>query len=174
MTELTNRVAQSGLITIDLEDFYPKHPLAEFDLKDYLFQGLVLREKDFRESLANHDWTQYTGKTLLVYCSTDAILPAWAPMLVASFALPFVADVFAGDLMAYLEDSYRRAIQQMDTTDFEDSRVVIKGCSNSTVPPGAYLELVKRLQPVVRSLMFGEPCSTVPVYKKGLRDSGRE
>ena len=166
MSELTNRVAQSGLRNIDLEELRPKEPLAEFDLKDYLFQGLVLREKDFREALATHEWPQYAGKTLLVFCSTDAILPAWAPMLVASYALPFAEDVFAGDMMAYLEDHYRRAIQEMDISSLEDSRVVIKGCSNSIVPSGAYLELVKRLQPVVRSLMFGEPCSTVPVYKK--------
>ena len=166
MAELTNRVAQSGLRTIDLEDFYPKHPLAEFDLKDYLFQGLVLREKDFRAALAQHNWIQYTGKTLLVYCSNDAILPAWAPMLVASYALPFAEDVFAGDLMMYLEDSFRRTIRQMDTTDLEDARVVIKGCSSSIVPLGAYVELIRKLQPVVRTLMFGEPCSTVPVYKK--------
>lgn len=166
MAELTNRVAQSGLRNIDLEDFHPKKQLAEFDLKNYLFQGLVLREKDFREALSGHDWTQYAGKTLLVYCSTDAILPAWAPMLVASYALPFAEDVFAGNMMAYLEDHYRHAIQEMDTSGLADGRVVVKGCSSSIVPPGAYLELVKRLQPVVRSLMFGEPCSTVPVYKK--------
>jgi hypothetical protein len=166
MAELTNRVAQSGLRNIDLEDLRPKNLLAEFDLKDYLFQGLVLREKDFREALEAHDWAQYAGKTLLVYCSTDAILPAWAPMLVASYALHLAEDVFAGDMMAYLEDHYRHAIQEMDISGLADSRVVVKGCSSSIVPPGAYLELVKRLQPVVKSLMFGEPCSTVPVYKK--------
>lgn len=166
MAELTNRVAQSGLITIDLEKYAPTRPRAAFDIQDYLFQGMVLREKDFRESLSAHDWSQYAGKTLLVYCSTDAIIPAWAPMLIASQALNFAEDVFSGDEMSYLEAWYRRAIQQMDVSDFEDARIVIKGCSNSIVPPGAYLELVKRLQPIVRSLMFGEPCSTVPVYKK--------
>lgn len=166
MTELTNRVAQSGIRTIDLEHLRPSTTLAEFDLKDYLYLGLVMREKDFREALAGHDWTQYAGKTLLVYCSTDAILPAWAPMLVASYALNFAEDVFAGNEMSYLEAWYRRAVQQMDVSDLEDARIVIKGCSNSIVPPGAYLELVKRLQPLVRSLMFGEPCSTVPVFKK--------
>lgn len=166
MAELTNRVAQSGLVTIDLEKYAPTHPLATFDIKDYLFQGMVLREKDFREALGAHDWSQYAGKTLLVYCAADAIIPAWAPMLVASHALTFAEDVFAGDLMSYLEDWYRRAIQNIDLSEMEDGRIVIKGCSNSIVPPGAYLELVKRLQPIVRSLMFGEPCSTVPVYKK--------
>lgn len=166
MAELTNRVAQSGLRTIDLEDFSPKQAIAQFDLKDYLFQGLVLREKDFREALTQHDWTQYTGKTLLVFSSTDVIIPAWAPMLVTSHALPFAEDIFFGDHMMYLEDHYRRAIQHMEIADLVDGRVVIKGCGNSIVPPGAYLELVKRLQPVVRSLMFGEPCSTVPVFKK--------
>jgi hypothetical protein len=167
MAELKNRVAQSGLVTIDLEDFYPKTSFAEFDVKDFLFQGLVLREKDFREALARHDWTQYTGKTLLVFCSADAIIPAWATMLVASHALSFAEDVFAGNLMTYLEEHFRHAIREMDISDLAEARVVIKGCSSSTVPPGAYPEIVKRLQPVVRSLMFGEPCSTVPVYKKG-------
>ena len=166
MAELTNRVAQSGLLTIDLEKYYPETPLAEFDLKEFLFQGLVLREKDFRQSLAEHDWSQYAGKTVLVFCSADAIIPAWAGMLVVSYALPFAEDVFAGDQMAWLDDQYRRTIEHMDLSEWVDQRVVIKGCGDRTVPHGAYSMLVKRLQPVVRSLMFGEPCSTVPVYKK--------
>lgn len=166
MTELTNRVAQSGLHTIDLEGLYPIDQVAEFDLRDYLFQGLALREKDFREALASHDWTRYAGKTLLVFCSTDAIIPPWAAMLVATHAMPHADEIVAGNRMAYLEERFRQAIQAMDISALQDARVVVKGCSSRTVPPGAYLELVKRLQPVVRSLMFGEPCSTVPVYKR--------
>jgi len=167
MAELVNRVAQSGLITIDLETLYPQIPTADFDLKDYLFQGMVLREKDFREALATHDWTQYAGNVLLIQCTADAIIPAWAPMLVASQATPFAADVFYGDHEDYLGFAYRKAIEHMDIEQYHDARIVVKGCGSKRVPQGAYLDLVKRLQPVVRSLMFGEPCSTVPVFKKG-------
>ena len=166
MAELTNRVAQSGIRTVDLEELAPKQKFADLDLKQYLFQGLVLREKEFRDALASHDWTQYSGKVLLVYCSADAIVPSWATMLVTSYAMAFAEEVFPGEMMMYLEQHYRRAIEQMDIEGYMDARVVVKGCSKGTVPPGAYPELVKRLQPVVRSLMFGEPCSTVPVYKK--------
>lgn len=166
MSGLTNRVAQSGLRTIDLETLAPTVPTAQFDLRDYLYQGLVLREKEFREALTQHDWSQYAGKVLLVFCSADAIIPPWAPMLVSAHAHHFAADIFYGNTLAYLESHYRNAIQQMDISDLEDARVVVKGCSSRTVPPGAYPELVKRLQPVVQSLMFGEPCSTVPVYKR--------
>ena len=167
MADLVNRVAQSGLVTIDLETLFPTVAISEFDLKDYLFQGLVLREKDFRDALAAHDWTEYTGTVLLIHCPTDAIIPAWAPMLVASLALPHAADVFHGNHESYLAMAYRQAIATMDIMPYTDTRVVVKGCGSRTVPQAAYLELVKRLQPVVRSLMFGEPCSTVPVFKKG-------
>lgn len=166
MAELKNRVADSGILTIDLETFYPDVPIAAFDLKDFLFQGMVLREKDFRQALTDHDWSQYAGQVVLVFCSADAIIPSWAQMLVASYVLPVAAEVFPGDRDAYLEQYFRSAIAAMDTEPYTDARVVVKGCSSRTVPAGAYLELVKRLQPVVRSLMFGEPCSTVPVYKR--------
>ena len=167
MSELVNRVAQSGLITIDLETLYREVAVADFDLKDYLFQGLVLREKDFREALAAHDWTQYADQVLLIHCTADAIIPAWAPMLVASLAIPYAADVFHGDRDSYLTSAFRHAIEAMEIDQYVDARIVVKGCSGRSVPQAAYLELVKRLQPVVRSLMFGEPCSTVPVFKKG-------
>ena len=166
MSELKNRVADSGLITIDLETLVPHTEVTEFDLKDYLFQGLVLREKDFREALKSHDWTAYEGKVLLVYCSSDAIIPPWAQMLVATHAMPFASDVFPGNFDAWLETRYQAAIDAMDIDTLANARIVVKGCSSRKVPNGAYLHLVKRLQPVVRSLMFGEPCSTVPVYKR--------
>jgi hypothetical protein len=166
MAELVNRVAQSGLITIDLETLYPNPTFAEFDLKDYLFQWMVLREKDFRDALTNHDWAQYEGSALLVFCSADAIIPAWASMLVASHALPYARDIYNGTREAYLEVLFREIIREIDLDAYTDARVVVKGCGGKNVPPGAYSELVRRLQPVVRSLMFGEPCSTVPVYKK--------
>lgn len=163
---LINRVQASGLITIDLENYGPKHDIAGFDLSDYLWQGLVLKEKDFRAAVKEHDWSKYKDKTLLVFCSTDAIIPTWAYMLVASHAEEYAEDVFQGSKAAYLEWWFKNKIEQIDTDDYVDARIVVKGCSREAVPQSAYVTLVTRLQPVVKSLMYGEPCSTVPVYKK--------
>lgn len=163
---LVNRVANSGLITLKLEEFFPHTPLAHFDLKNYLFMELILKEKEFREALSAHDWSQYTGKALLVYCSADAIIPVWAYMLVASYAEPFAADIFQGDEKTYYEVYFARALARMDLNTYEDQRVVVKGCSDYPVPPAAYLEITRLLRPLARSIMFGEPCSTVPIYKK--------
>jgi hypothetical protein len=163
---LVNRVANSGLITLKLEDFFPHTPLAHFDLKDYLFMGLILKEKDFREALSAHDWSQYAGKVLLVYCSADAIIPVWAYMLVASYAEPFAIDIFQGEEKSYYEVYFAQTLAQLDLSDYEDQRVVVKGCSDYPVPPAAYLEITRLLRPLARSIMFGEPCSTVPIYKK--------
>ena len=163
---LVNRVANSGLITLKLEDFFPHTPLAHFDLKDYLFMELILKEKDFRDALAAHDWSQYAGKALLVYCSADAIIPVWAYMLVASYAEPFAVDIFQGNEKTYYEVYFARALAQLDLSAYEDQRVVVKGCSDYPVPPAAYLEITRLLRPLARSIMFGEPCSTVPIYKK--------
>lgn len=163
---LVNRVAASGLLTINLEDHYPKDHLSSFDLKDYLFQGLILREKDFREALKVHNWEQYNGSVILVYCSTDAIIPLWAYMLVASYAYGHAQDVFVGNQEAYLTEAYRKAAEELDLTTFQDARIVIKGCSDKDVPPAAYASFLFKLQEVATSIMFGEPCSTVPVYKR--------
>lgn len=163
---LVNRVAASSLITLDLEKYYPEVELAHFDIKDYLFKELLLREKDFREALKEHDWTQYEGKTLLVYCSSDAIIPIWAYMLIASYATPYVKDLFQGTEAAFLELAYMDIIKNLDDRQFEDQRIVIKGCSDKKVPLSAYLNLTQKLRPLAKSIMFGEPCSTVPIYKK--------
>lgn len=165
-TKLVNRVAASGLITIDLTDYLPKTDIAVFDLKDYLFRGLILREKDFREAVTEHDWAAYEGKVLLVYCSSDAIIPMWAYMLVATHATPFAAAVFQGDRTAYSHHYLYQQLAQLDISSFADQRIVIKGCGDEPVPPGAYLEITRLLQPVAKSIMYGEPCSTVPIYKK--------
>ncbi|RME00706.1 MAG: DUF2480 family protein [Bacteroidetes bacterium] len=166
MEPLVNRVAKSGLITIDLEQYFPKEEIAVFDLKDHLFQGLVLREKDFREAVKTHDWSQYRDKVLLVYCSADAIIPVWAFMLVASAAAPFARGVFQGSREEYLKFAFLKALESIDPEQYADKRIVIKGCSNKPVPPAAYAELTRKLQPVVKSIMYGEPCSTVPIFKK--------
>ncbi|MDX1476475.1 MAG: DUF2480 family protein [Saprospiraceae bacterium] len=163
---LVNRVAQSGLITIDLETFVMPVDYAHFDLKDYLYQGLVLREKEFRERLKEVDWSTFAGKSLLVYCSTDAIVPSWAYMLVAAQASPHAREVFFGSEAEHREAQILRSIDRLDVSAYDDARVVVKGCAKERVPERAYVELLTRLQPVVRSLMFGEPCSTVPVYKR--------
>ncbi len=163
---LVNRVANSGIITLDLEQWYPSDELVHFDIKDYLFQGLILKEKDFRTALKELDWSDYQDKILLVYCSADAIVPSWAYMLIASYATKFAKDVVQASSSEYLNLYYREHIAALDLDSYEDKRVVIKGCSKKDVPVGAYLELTKVLQPRVKSLMFGEPCSTVPVYKK--------
>lgn len=163
---LVNRVAQSGLITLNLEQYYPKAELVEFDLKDYLFMELILKEKDFREALKEHDWEQYAGKVLLVHCSTDAIIPVWAYMLVTAYAAPHAADIFQGTKDAYLVDHYRRVLKSWDGTEYEGQRIVIKGCSDKPVPASAYLELTRLLRPHAKSIMYGEPCSTVPIFKK--------
>ncbi len=163
---LVNRVAKSGLITIKLEEHLPTAPLAELDLKDYLFKELLLREKDFREAMQAHDWQQYEGKTLLVFCSSDAIIPIWAYMLVAAYAAPYAADIFQGTAEAYFETALHRYLAQLDPEQYQDQRIVIKGCSDQPVPLNAYVELTRKLRPYARSIMFGEPCSTVPIYKR--------
>lgn len=163
---LVNRVANSGLITLDLEQFYPKGEVAPFDLKDYLFMELILKEKDFRESLAAHDWAQYQGKNLAVFCSTDAIVPMWAYMLVASLATPYANDVALCTPDQFVETAYHKMIAALPIDSYVDKRIVVKGCSDKAVPASAYLEITRRLQPVAKSLMFGEPCSTVPVFKR--------
>ena len=163
---LVNRVATSSLITLKLEDHWPTAPRAHFDLKDYLFMELILKEKDFREAVKAHDFSQYEGKVLLTYCSADAIIPAWAYMLVAAAAAPYAADVYQGSEADYLRDHFRRVVDRLDAEDYRDARIVVKGCGEKEVPASAYLDITAKLQPVAKSVMYGEPCSTVPVYKK--------
>lgn len=169
MTEdkpLVNRVAQSGLITLNLEEHFPSAEMVDFDLKDYLFMELILKEKDFRAALKEHDWTQYEGKVLLVFCSTDAIIPVWAYMLVATYAQPYATAIYQGTQEEYLKQYYEQVVSTFPVNEYEDKRIVIKGCSDKPVPPAAYLALTRALRPFAKSIMYGEPCSTVPIYKK--------
>ena len=163
---LINRVANSGIITINLEQYYPSSEIIQFDLKDYLYMELILKEKDFRQALKEIDWDEYTDKILLIHCSNDAIIPLWAYMLVASYAESKVQDTYVGDLEAYLNHHYQNVIKDLDLTSFEEKRIVIKGCSNKPVPAGAYQSLTRKLKPFALSIMFGEPCSMVPIYKQ--------
>lgn len=168
---LVNRVANSGLVTIKLEEFFPTAEMASFDLKDYLFMGLILKEKDFREALANHDWAQYTGKNLAVFCSADAIIPVWAYMLVTAYAAPFANDIFQGTSEEFYKHIFQKALDGVDAAQYTGQRIVIKGCSDHPVPPSAYVELTRKLRPYAQSIMFGEPCSTVPIFKKSATNS---
>ncbi len=163
---LINRVAASGLITINLEEFFPKEELVVFDIKDYLYMELILKEKDFRAALKEHDWNQYESKNLIIYCSTDAIVPVWAYMLVAAYAEPFANRVFQGDEDTFYKVVFNEAIAKFDGALYDQKRVVIKGCSNKPVPPSAYVDLTQKLRPFAQSIMFGEPCSTVPIFKR--------
>ncbi len=163
---LVNRVAQSGLITLKLEEFFPAEEICTFDLKDYLFKELILREKDFRAALKTHDWEQYSEKNLAVFCSTDAIIPMWAYMLVTVHAEPFATRVFQGTPARFIEFSFFEKISKIDFSKYQDQRVIVKGCADQPIPPFAYAELTNKLRPVAKSIMFGEPCSTVPIYKR--------
>lgn len=163
---LVNRVANSGLVTINLEDFFPKGKVIVFDMKDYLYMELILKEKDFRAALKEHDWSQYEGANLLVICSTDAIIPVWAYMLVTGYAEPFATEVFQGDEETFYKVAYEKALMNFDGAQHEGARVIIKGCSNKPVPPAAYVMLTKKLRPFAQAIMYGEPCSTVPIFKR--------
>ncbi len=163
---LVNRVAASGLITINLEDFFPTEEVVIFDIKDYLYMELMLKEKDFRATLKAHNWKQYEGKHLLVYCSTDAIVPVWAFMLVTAYATPYATSIFNGEATSFYQQAFYNALANFDGAQYEAKRIVIKGCSNKPVPVSAYVELTRLLQPYAQSIMYGEPCSTVPIFKR--------
>lgn len=163
---IVNKVANSGLITLDLERFLPQGGTAVFDLKDHLFMGLILKEKDFREALKNTDWTQYEGKYVAVTCSADAIIPVWAYMLVAAYLEPVAKFVYTGTVAELEKHLFLQSLSGLNTEEFTDQRVVVKGCGDIPIEPFAYAEITRRLRPVAKSIMYGEPCSTVPVYKK--------
>ncbi|HFA51633.1 MAG TPA: DUF2480 family protein [Bacteroidetes bacterium] len=163
---LVNRVAASGLITLNLEDFFPEGELATFDLKDYLYMELILKEKDFRAALKEHDWEQYKGKNLVVFCSADAIIPVWAYMLVAVYAAPFAGNIFQGTTDEFYKTAFQKNLSTVDGKEYDGKRIVIKGCGDKPVPPSAYVELTRKLQPYAKSIMYGEPCSTVPIFKR--------
>jgi len=163
---IVNKVAESGLVTIDLEEYYPKGEIKIFDLKDYLFMGMILKEKDFRTNLQSINWEEYTGKYVGVICSADAIIPAWAYMLVASYLQPFAKEVVVGDEKTVINTIFIKRLAAIDAAGYQDKRVIIKGCGDVQVPETAYLEITNKLRPFVKSLMYGEACSNVPVYKR--------
>lgn len=165
-TPFINKVAESGILTVDLEDYFSKEATAVFDLKEYLFMGLILKEKDFREALKNLDINQYAGKNVAITCTADAVIPMWAYMLIVSYLQPVVKEVFFGSPQKMEELLLIKNIEAFNVTDYKDQRVVIKGCGEKPVPEAAYIKITEKLRPLAKSIMYGEPCSTVPVYKR--------
>lgn len=163
---LINKVAESGLITLDMEKWYPRGETAVFDMKDYLFMGMILKEKDFREALKKIDWETYRDKNVAVTCSADAIIPVWAYMLVATYLQPFAKEIVMGDEKELHKTIFLKNLSAIDIKEYTDKKVVIKGCGETPIADYVYMEITKLLRPVVKSIMYGEPCSTVPVYKK--------
>lgn len=163
---IVNRVAESSLQTIDLESMMPAEEPVLFDLKDYLFMGLIVKEKEFRASLQQTDLSVYVDKTVLVTCSTDAIIPMWAFMLVAALLQPVATEVFLGSKEEWKKQKLMQAIAALSLETYTNQRVVVKGCGDEPIPESAYMEITKRLRPVAKSIMYGEPCSTVPIYKQ--------
>lgn len=163
--EIINRVANSKLKTFDLEEIYPKGERVLFDIKDWLFQELILKERDFRVFVKNHDWSQYKNAFVAITCSADAIIPSWAYMLVASEATVFANKVVIGNLETLETAIYQELLSFLDYSEFVDAPVIIKGCADKPIPNSAYAFLIEKLQPIAKSIMFGEACSTVPLYK---------
>jgi hypothetical protein len=163
---IMNRVEASGLVTLNPEDFYPKEAIKTFDLKDYLFRGLIIKEKEFREALKNTDWNEYQNANVAVTCTADAIIPVWAYMLIAAYLQPVAKNIVLGDEKKLIETILINNISSINTEDYNDKRVVIKGCGDVSIPESAYLKITALLLPHVKSIMYGEPCSTVPVFKK--------
>lgn len=164
--EIINRVSNSQLITFDLEELYTPGERVLFDVKELLFQELILREADFRDFIKTHDWSQYQNKLVAITCSADAIVPTWAYMIVASSLQPFATTVVFGSLQDLEAHLFEQALNKIDWQKFEKAKVVVKGCSKRAVPVSAYVLVINKLRPIAQSIMYGEPCSTVPVFKK--------
>jgi hypothetical protein len=164
--EIVNRVAKSPLINIDLEEFYPEGKRVLFDIKDWLYEGIILKEKDFRASVKNHDWSQYVDSYVALTCSEDAIIPSWAYLLLTTELTPYAKKVVVGDLELLETVIFQEVISSLDISEFKDKPVIVKGCADKPIPPSAFSFLIERIQPIVKNILYGEACSTVPLYKK--------
>jgi len=164
--EIVNRVSNSQLVTFDLEELFTPGERILFDIKSLLFQELILREKDFRDFIKSHDWSQYTNKYVAITCSADAVVPTWAYMLLTAALQPFTSKVIFGSLQDLEAALFKQSLDKIDWERYSNAKVVIKGCSKVEVPVSSYVEVTNRLRPLASSIMFGEPCSTVPVFKK--------
>ena len=168
LDKIVEKIRNRPLTTLNLEDFYAKGDRVVFDLKDNLFQGLILREKDFRGFVKTHEWEQYKGKNVAITCTADAIIPQWAFMLVATKLEGIAENYSFGDLEALEQKLFQDALSKIDPKDYQDAKLVIKGCADIEIPSFAYVEITRLLKPYVFSLFYGEPCSTVPLYKRKL------
>jgi len=168
-TPIINKVAQSGILTLNLEGFLPKEELVAFDIKQYLFKELLLKEKDFRAAMKVHDWAQYKGKAVAIFCSSDAIVPAWAYMVIASALSKFTSNYLFGNVAELKAVLFLNNIKELDIKKYENQRVVVKGCGDVEIPTVAYVEATRLLRSAAKSIMYGEPCSTVPIYKQPLK-----
>lgn len=164
--EIVNRVAKSPIITFNLENLYSKGERREIDIQQWLYEGFILKEKEFRATLKTTDWSQYNDCFVALYCSTDAIVPAWAFMLISTYLHPIAKKVIVGRQQDLEDILFAEAIKDLDVSSYENKPVIVKGCSDKPVPETAYILLIQKLQPIVKSLMFGEACSAVPLYKK--------
>jgi hypothetical protein len=164
--EIINRVSQSKLVTFDLEDYYPFGERVLFDISDWLLEGLILREKEFRKYISEYDWSEHKGQYVALFCATDAIIPAWAYMLVSANLTPFVEKVVIGTLENLETSIYQDIISNLDVSNYQDKPVIIKGCANKPIPDNAYAMMTSKLIGVAKSVMYGEACSSVPLYKK--------
>tara|TARA_R110000822_G_scaffold139884_1_gene277526 strand:+ start:644 stop:1153 length:510 start_codon:yes stop_codon:yes gene_type:complete len=164
--KIINKVAKSGIININLETFYPKETRFLFDIKALLYEGLILKEKDFRAFIKNEDWSTYQDKYVAVICSEDAIVPTWAYMLLAAHLTPFAKKVVFGDLETLETALYQELLHKLPINVYKDARVVIKGCGDLPVPVAAFVEITRLLRPVAKSIIYGEACSMVPLYKQ--------
>ena len=167
MNEIVNKVANSALEVFDLEDYYPKGIRTQLDISQWLLEGFLLKEKDFREALKNHDWKQYENHFVAINCSTDAIIPAWATILVTVYLAPFAQKVVVGNLSDLETALYQEILPTLDYSIYQDKPVILKGCSKKPVPESAYIMAIQKLQPFAKSIMYGEACSAVPLFKKG-------
>lgn len=163
---IVNKVAESGLITLDLENYYPREEIILFDLKDHLFMGLILKEKEFRESLKQIEWEKFRNKNVAITCSADAIIPMWAYMLPVTYLQPVAKEVMVGDEKEMHRVLFMKNLSSINSSEFADKRIVVKGCGDTPIGEFAYAEITRLLRPVAKSIMYGEPCSTVPIYKK--------
>lgn len=164
--EIINRIANSPLVNIDLEEFYPEGKRVVFDIKDWLFEGIILKEKDFRSYVKDHNWSQYEGAYIALTCSEDAIIPSWAYLLISSELSPYANITVVGDLELLETTIFQEVIDRIDISEYEGKPIIVKGCANKPIPASAFSFLIKKLQPVAKSIMYGEACSTVPVYKR--------
>ena len=164
--EIINRVANSKLITVDLEDYYPEGKRILLDIKDWLYEGFVLREKEFRAIVKDHDWSEYQNTYVALTCSSDAIIPAWAYMLLTTMLNPYTKRVVVGDLETLETVIYQDIISVLDISQYKDKYLIIKGCSEKPVPQNAYILLTAKLTSVAKSVMYGEACSSVPLFKR--------